>query len=205
LSFLSKTAAAAAATAFLCSATDAHALAAADGPVLAVSAHQLLFAAAPVHTELAHTKQAHDEPSRLRQRYLRTYSHVADATGANPGRNIVKWGMAGGDDASAADIRRSLDVMHRMLGRPEKSSSIASSPSGGIPADLAAVAQCESGGNPAAVSAGGTYRGLFQFDQGTWESVGGSGDPAAASVSEQVLRAQILRSQRGSSPWPVCG
>ena len=74
-----------------------------------------------------------------------------------------------------------------------------------IPAHLAAIAACESGGDPTAVSADGTYRGLFQFDYGTWASVGGAGDPAAASVAEQVKRAKILYARSGSSPWPVCG
>jgi hypothetical protein len=74
-----------------------------------------------------------------------------------------------------------------------------------IPPHLAAIAQCESGGDPTAVSADGTYRGMFQFDYGTWASVGGTGDPAAASVAEQVKRAEILYSRAGSSPWPVCG
>jgi hypothetical protein len=70
---------------------------------------------------------------------------------------------------------------------------------------LAAIAQCESGGNPRAVGGGGTYRGLYQFDQQAWQSVGGSGDPAAASPAEQTKRAAMLYASRGSSPWPVCG
>lgn len=70
---------------------------------------------------------------------------------------------------------------------------------------MEAIASCESGGDPSAVSSGGTYRGLYQFDYGTWESVGGSGDPAAASPAEQTYRAALLYSQSGSSPWPVCG
>ena len=70
---------------------------------------------------------------------------------------------------------------------------------------LEAIAACESGGNPEAVSSDGTYRGLFQFDQGTWESVGGAGDPAAAPAAEQEYRAALLYSESGSSPWPVCG
>jgi soluble lytic murein transglycosylase-like protein len=70
---------------------------------------------------------------------------------------------------------------------------------------LDAIAACESGGDPSAVSAGGIYRGLYQFDQATWESVGGTGDPAAASPAEQSMRAAMLYSQSGSSPWPVCG
>ena len=74
-----------------------------------------------------------------------------------------------------------------------------------VGADLAGVRRCESGGNYSAVSASGKYRGAYQFDQRTWESVGGSGDPAAASPGEQDSRAQRLRSQRGSSPWGSCG
>ena len=70
---------------------------------------------------------------------------------------------------------------------------------------LDAIAACESGGNPAAVSPDGTYRGKYQFDYGTWASVGGSGDPAAAPEAEQDMRAAMLYSEAGSSPWPICG
>jgi hypothetical protein len=70
---------------------------------------------------------------------------------------------------------------------------------------LEAIASCESGGDPTIVSADGSYRGKYQFDFGTWESVGGSGDPAAASEAEQDYRAALLYAQAGSSPWPVCG
>ena len=59
----------------------------------------------------------------------------------------------------------------------------------------------ESGGNPSAVSPNGLYFGLFQFDIGTWESVGGSGSPADASVAEQWALAQRLYSERGWQPW----
>jgi Transglycosylase-like domain len=48
-------------------------------------------------------------------------------------------------------------------------------------------------------------RGKYQFDIQTWRSVGGSGDPAAASEAEQDKRAAILQKQRGNAPWPVCG
>ena len=70
---------------------------------------------------------------------------------------------------------------------------------------LDAIAACESGGDPTAVDASGTYRGKYQFDLGTWASVGGSGDPAAAPEAEQDYRAALLMSRAGSSPWPVCG
>ncbi|MBA2767197.1 MAG: transglycosylase family protein [Solirubrobacterales bacterium] len=70
---------------------------------------------------------------------------------------------------------------------------------------MESIAQCESGGDPSAVGGGGTYGGKYQFDRQTWESVGGSGDPASASESEQDSRAQSLLQQRGTSPWPTCG
>jgi hypothetical protein len=78
-------------------------------------------------------------------------------------------------------------------------------PSGTGSSHLAAIRACESGGDYSAVSPSGTYRGAYQFDHQTWQSVGGTGDPAAASPGEQDMRAQMLYEQRGSSPWPVCG
>jgi Transglycosylase-like domain len=73
------------------------------------------------------------------------------------------------------------------------------------PPYLQAIAACESGGNPSAIGGGGTYRGKYQFDYGTWSSVGGSGDPAAAPEAEQDKRAAMLYSRTGASSWPVCG
>ncbi len=70
---------------------------------------------------------------------------------------------------------------------------------------LQAIAACESGGNPSAIGGGGSFRGKYQFDYGTWASVGGSGDPAAAPESEQDKRAAMLLQRSGTSPWPVCG
>jgi Transglycosylase-like domain len=78
-------------------------------------------------------------------------------------------------------------------------------PDGVAIATLESIAACESGGNPEAISSDGTYRGKYQFDQGTWESVGGHGDPAAAPEAEQDYRAALLYSEAGSSPWPICG
>jgi hypothetical protein len=74
-----------------------------------------------------------------------------------------------------------------------------------VPAHLASIAACESGGNPQAIGGGGAYRGKYQFDYGTWASVGGRGDPAAASEAEQDMRAALLYARAGASPWPVCG
>jgi hypothetical protein len=92
----------------------------------------------------------------------------------------------------------------------KKAATLAEQPSyelaGGVSqSTLDAIAACESGGDPTAVDASGTYYGLYQFDLGTWASVGGSGSPAEASPEEQSYRASLLYARAGSSPWPVCG
>ena len=109
--------------------------------------------------------------------------------------------------AHRAELREDVRTAKRAAERrvAEKREANAAPAPTAIPPHLAAIAQCESGGNPTAVSADGTYRGLFQFDYGTWAGVGGTGDPAAASVAEQVKRASILYARSGSSPWPICG
>ena len=79
-------------------------------------------------------------------------------------------------------------------------------------AQLARLAKCESGGNPAARSRNGLYMGLYQFNQGTWNSTAASVLPEYVGVSPAVAppwvqdaMARALYSARGRSPWPVCG
>jgi len=107
-----------------------------------------------------------------------------------------------------ATISHRIEAEERAAARErqrEREEEFATLPGGVSLGTMAAIAACESGGDPAAVSSDGTYRGLYQFDYGTWESVGGSGDPAAASAAEQTYRAAVLYATSGSSPWPVCG
>jgi len=66
------------------------------------------------------------------------------------------------------------------------------------------IAQCESGGNPRSIGGGGSFRGKYQFMTSTWEAMGGHGDPAAASESEQDYRAALLFEREGAGQWPVC-
>jgi soluble lytic murein transglycosylase-like protein len=115
-------------------------------------------------------------------------------------------------DASARHFRHTvhvtvarLEAARKARARRQRRQLYAALPAGVSLSTLEAIASCESGGDPAAVSSDGTYRGKYQFDYGTWESVGGSGDPAAASEREQDYRAALLYSRSGSSPWPVCG
>ena len=102
-------------------------------------------------------------------------------------------------------VAQRIEAARRARIRKERREAFATLPDGVSQETLDAIAACESGGDPTAVSSDGSYRGKYQFDYGTWESVGGSGDPAAASESEQDYRAALLYSQSGPSPWPVCG
>ncbi|MFI5028112.1 MAG: transglycosylase family protein [Solirubrobacterales bacterium] len=102
-------------------------------------------------------------------------------------------------------VNRRNRAQRRAELRRRRRLAFATLPGGVSLATLDAIAACESGGDPTAVSADGSYRGKYQFDYGTWESVGGSGDPAAASEAEQDYRAALLYSEAGPSPWPVCG
>jgi hypothetical protein len=90
------------------------------------------------------------------------------------------------------------------LGLRVQSASSGSTGSANIPPELASIAQCESGGNPRAVSPDGTYRGKYQFDQNTWEQMGGEGDPIDAPESVQDKIALKLYKARGTAPWPNC-
>jgi hypothetical protein len=98
-----------------------------------------------------------------------------------------------------------IETARRARLRRERRQLYATLPGGVSMATLEAIAACESGGDPTIVSADGSYRGKYQFSFSTWESVGGSGDPAAASEQEQDYRAALLYAASGSSPWPVCG
>jgi peptidoglycan hydrolase-like protein with peptidoglycan-binding domain len=73
-----------------------------------------------------------------------------------------------------------------------------------VAAVMAKIAQCESGGDPSAVSPSGQYRGKYQFSQATWESLGGTGDPAKADENVQDMYAAALYNARGLAPWPAC-
>ena len=77
-------------------------------------------------------------------------------------------------------------------------------PGGPSRAVLERIAWCESRGNPRSIGGGGQFRGKYQFMQSTWEAMGGSGDPAAASEAEQDYRAARLFVKWGPGQWPVC-
>lgn len=60
---------------------------------------------------------------------------------------------------------------------------------------------CESSGNYQSVDSTAAHFGAYQFDQSTWDSVGGKGRPDQNSAVEQDYRAQYLYRMRGWQPW----
>jgi len=86
-------------------------------------------------------------------------------------------------------------------------------PAGGpSAAQWAALRQCESGGNYSITNPSGKYRGAYQFDRPTWNSVAARHaphlvgvDPAAAAPGDQDALAFALYGERGARPWPQCG
>jgi hypothetical protein len=103
--------------------------------------------------------------------------------------------------AETREVRRDIRELRGRLDRKRHGGA----PNIPIPPQLKAIAHCESKGDPRAISAGGTYRGKYQFSFSTWASVGGRGDPAAASETEQDRRAAKLYRTGGPGHWPVCG
>ena len=114
---------------------------------------------------------------------------------------------AGALERPGRSLQKAIDVQVTKIRKQQqkkKKAKFAHLPGGVSQSTLESIAACESGGDPHAVSSDGSYRGKYQFDYGTWASVGGHGDPAAAPESEQDYRAALLLSRSGSSPWPVC-
>jgi Transglycosylase-like domain len=136
----------------------------------------------------------------VQRNYLRLY-RKAVRRAAEPGRNILLNGVETEDGrvraAKREELRRSIRILRRLTA-PAATAPHAS------PA-LEAIAACESGGDPTAIGGGGLYRGKYQFSYETWQSVGGSGDPAAAPEAEQDRRAAMLLARNGAGQWPVCG
>ena len=132
-------------------------------------------------------------------------------TAGKPGSKLVTYAQTFVNGKLATRVAQTVKVVSQPVATVVAVGTKAPAPTsaGPIPSsgglNWAALAQCESGGNPRAVDPSGTYYGLYQFDQSTWNSVGGSGSPINASPAEQTQRAQILYSRAGAGAWPVCG
>lgn len=156
--------------------------------------------------------QAHDGGSwKHKNHFLRIKVSKLHGKRA-PGCNLVA-GKCKGKKVNGKNVRKYFNILRALIlprraaryvktGRPYQPPAHTASISAG--GTLQAIASCESGGNPSTNTGNGFY-GKYQFTQSTWQSVGGSGNPAAASESEQDRRAAMLYAREGAHPWPVCG
>ena len=102
-------------------------------------------------------------------------------------------------------IHREASQKLRAATQAAKRKRQADQPKVSIPPQMEAIANCESHGNPRSIGGGCLYRGKYQMTYSIWASVGGKGDPAAASEQEQDRRAAMLYNRSGAGQWPVCG
>ena len=165
--------------------------------------------AAPFAGHLTMTAQMRAERrevlvERLTPRIIRTERKSARVKGVEFSQRTQERRLRGD---SPKELRTQLKASRRELRRAKSGGAAAETgqaAAGAAPPHLEAIAACESGGNPSTDTGNGFY-GKYQVTQSTWESVGGTGNPAAASEAEQDARAAQLYAQQGSSPWPVCG
>jgi hypothetical protein len=144
---------------------------------------------------------------RLVKRYLRLRNRANRLIAKRDGRHAPKRvRRAKQAEWSNHALHRALRQLRKRVHRLER--HLRNQRAGlnpGVRGLLERIASCESHGNPRAIGGGGAFRGKYQFTFGTWASVGGKGDPAAAPEHEQDRRAAMLLTRSGSSPWPVCG
>lgn len=163
------------------------------------------------------TKRSHKR-TQIAPLILCALAFPAAALAADGGDGSGQAGLAEAKPAALAPLHRPVVSFHRAIDaaverrqaearreRRERRERFEDLPGGVSIATLESIAACESGGDPTAISSDGTYRGKYQFHPSTWESVGGTGDPAAAPEHEQDYRAALLYASSGSSPWPICG
>lgn len=95
---------------------------------------------------------------------------------------------------------------------PEAPKGLAATKGGPSARQWRKLRDCESTNNYRAVSKRGTFRGAYQFNRKTWNSVAKrhnaslvGKDPASAAPADQDQMAYWLWSERGWQPWPQCG
>jgi hypothetical protein len=138
----------------------------------------------------------------------------AGAGDTNPNGNEVPSSETSASEMSAAAPAAPLssDEWASSTSDDQGAAATATAGEGSADGDLVALRACESGGDYGAVSAGGSFRGAYQFNRMTWDAVASRWnaglvgvDPAAASPTDQDAMARALQAEAGSTPWPHCG
>jgi Transglycosylase-like domain len=171
-------------------------------PSAVTDSHQP-FGATPI-TDTANAEDQRKKHERLVKRYLRLRNKLNRLIAKREGRRkpkpirAISSAKAQWPDRKLLKATRTLRKRIRRVRNHIRTTAA-------VRGTLERIAACESHGDPRAIGGGGAYRGKYQFSFGTWASVGGRGDPAAAPEHEQDRRAAILLARTGGSAWPVCG
>lgn len=128
---------------------------------------------------------------------------------------VALFAVAPACDDISPELARAIAYTASLVQSPGWAPSMAGVCHGGFcptEASWAALRRCESGDNPRSVSRTGKYRGLYQFDQNTWNGSASAVDsrwvgvrPNDAPREVQNAMARELFRARGWRPWPVCG
>lgn len=110
---------------------------------------------------------------------------------------VVAWNA---ELARQAEAARQAELAARLARERADRSARTTAAAGGV---WAALRQCENGGSYTS-KPGDYYRGAYQFLRATWESLGYSGDPAAAPPAVQDEAARRLQARSGWGQWPRC-
>lgn len=152
--------------------------------------------AEPRLDELHATRPAAAEAIVRERSDLEAYAAAVEAARVEAYLNAVAFAQL----AAAAEAAEAAE-------RSSRSSSGGSRGNGDF---LACTRQIESDGDYGAVSSGGTYRGAYQFQQGTWDSNAAAAgrsdlvgrDPASVSSADQdAMAAHLYDGGNGASHW----
>lgn len=139
--------------------------------------------------------------SLLRRREVAAAALVVLALVIGAGLFLLLGGRGGGSDTQSADAETSAS------GGTTTTAVDAAAYVEAMSADRVStfnsIAQCESSGDWSDDTGNGFYGGL-QFTLESWETVGGTGNPAQASQDEQIMRADMLEKLQGWVAWPDC-
>jgi hypothetical protein len=152
---------------------------------------------------------------KLRNRFLVALQRGADADGFT---FVVGLRLAADEEAFVGALAADEAFVATLTPPPTVTASyagpvaaVSSGSSGGSSDALACIRahESDSAGGYQAVSSGGTYRGAYQFVQGTWDTTAAAAgrsdlvgaDPATVAPADQDAMASSLYSTAGSSPW----
>ena len=148
----------------------------------------------------------HDTETILREHHQLTgFYRAVEGFRINRAHEVAdQFQVAAADEAAATTTTTSAPATTSgaaSTGTSSATQSTATDAYGSNASIWACIIDHESGGDPSAVNQGSGAGGLFQFELGTWQANGGTGEPQDASTAEQWAIAEATQASEGWSPW----